>query len=171
MDLIFHKTEYEYYTNIDIDGDDSRMILDTGSPVTTISIPSLLQITGEPMFAFRKKADAFMQNYETLSLGSYGSHKDDKNDFIPYLVKDIRIGDIVFPYFMFWVDITYLNSKSPVPTPILFGYDYIKQGKKRFDDDDNFHIAFDEIKADTFSVKYAMSNVCDGINEIKSLVV
>ena len=55
MDLIFHKTEYEYYTNIDIDGDDSRMILDTGSPVTTISIPSLLQITGEPMFAFRKK--------------------------------------------------------------------------------------------------------------------
>ena len=58
----------------------------------------------------------------------------------------------------------YLNSKSPVPTPILFGYDYIKQGKKRFDDDDNFHIAFDEIKADTFSVNYHNQNGKTGIN-------
>ena len=32
--------------------------LDTGSPISVISIPVLLSITGESLFAFRKKADA-----------------------------------------------------------------------------------------------------------------
>ena len=70
---------------------------------------------------------------------------------------------------MFWVDITNLNKKDIIPTSILFGYDYFKQGKKWFDSNDDFHISFDGITADTFSVEYALSNINEQINEISQL--
>ena len=57
-----------------------------------------------------------------------------------------------------------------VPTSILFGFDYIKQGKKWFDENDDFHISFESITADTFSVEYALSNVNERITEIRRLI-
>lgn len=172
IELVFEKTEFCYQTTIDLGGDDAIMELDSGSPITTISIPNLLQITGESMFAFRNKAETFQNLHTPLSLGVYGSQIHSvKHSFIPYLVKSITIGKVTFDYFMFWVDITHLDSKDILPTSILFGYDYIKQGRKHFDQDDNFHIIFDCIKADTFSVEYALSNINDQINEISKLVI
>ena len=70
---------------------------------------------------------------------------------------------------VFWVDITYLNSKNISSTSTLFGFDYISQGKKYFDDEDNFHISFESIRADTFSVKYAVSNIDEDICVIREL--
>ncbi len=171
IEIVFYKSEFCYQTPIDLGGDTAMIELDSGSPITTISVPNLLQITGESLYAFRKKVELFTHNHEPVSLGVYGSQVNEvSHDFLPYLVKDLKIGNAQFPFFMFWVDITHLNSKNMMPTSILFGYDYIKQGKKHFDEDDNFHIIFDSIKADTFSVEYAMSNINEQINEIHSLV-
>ena len=46
--------------------------LDTGSPISVISIPVLLSITGESLFAFRKKADAFVNKHGKLSITFFG---------------------------------------------------------------------------------------------------
>lgn len=170
-ELLFRKTEFCYRTTIDLGGDESYIELDTGSPITTISIPNLLQITGESLSAFRHKVTSFLTMYSPLSLGVYGSQINDvKHEFLPYLVKDIQIDETLFPYFLFWVDITPINSSKITPTSILLGFDYIRQGDKRFDEDDNFHIRFGTIKADFFSVKYAMSNVSENIYMIKELI-
>ena len=170
IESVFYKSEFCYQTSIDLGGDTAVMELDSGSPISTISVPNLLQITGESLFAFRKKVDLFTQTHKPISLGVYGSQVNEvSHDFLPYLVKSLRIDNALFPYFMFWVDITHLNSNNMLPTSILFGYDYIKQGQKHFDATDNFHIAFDSIKADTFSVEYAISNINEQINEIHNL--
>ncbi len=92
------------------------------------------------------------------------------HNFLPYLVKQLIIDTVRFPYFLFWVDVTNLNSKELLPTSILFGYDYIRQWKKRFDENDDFHIVFDKISADTFSVEYALSNINERVNEISKLI-
>ncbi len=171
IELVFSKSDYCYQTSIDLGGDAATMELDTGSPITTISIPNLIQITGEPLFAFRNKANAFMQEHKPLSLGVYGSQVTSvTHNFLPYLVKQLIIDTVRFPYFLFWVDVTNLNSKELLPTSILFGYDYIRQGKKRFDENDDFHIVFDKISADTFSVEYALSNINERVNEISKLI-
>ncbi len=171
IELVFYKSEFCYQTTIDLGGDTAMMELDSGSPITTVSVPNLLQITGEPFLPFVKKVELFTQKHEPVSLGVYGSQVNEiSHEFLPYLVKDLKIGNAQFSFFMFWVDITHLSSKNMVPTSILFGYDYIKQGKKHFDENDDFHIVFDSIKADTFSVEYAMSNTNEQINEIHSLI-
>ena len=46
-ELVFTKSEYSFQTGIPTDDDEIVVYLDTGSPITTISIPSLLQITGD----------------------------------------------------------------------------------------------------------------------------
>lgn len=172
MELIFYRSEAGYSANIDANGDYMSIMLDTGSPISMISIPSLLQITGESLFSFRKNAEMFLQKYKSLPFTVYGSQiYEVRYEFIPYLVKGIKIGEVKLPYFLFWVDITYMNSDKNAPTTILFGYDYIKQGKKSFDEYDNFHIFFDKFDVNTFSVEYAMSNVNDNINEIKTLLM
>ena len=171
IELVFRKTDNCYQTFVDIGDDEAAMELDTGSPITTISIPNLLQITGELLFAFRRKVDAFKKEHTPLSLGVYGSQMNEvRHSFLPYLVKDIRISGTEIPFFLFWVDIAFLDSKEILPTSILFGFDYINQGKKWFDESDNFHISFDGIRADTLSVEYAMSNINDEVNEISKLV-
>lgn len=171
IELIFEKADFCYQSVIDLGGDEAYIELDTGSPITTISIPNLLQITGESLFAFRKKSERFLAKYKGLSLGVYGTQVNEvRHEFIPYLIRNIKIGNVTLPYFMFWVDITNINSSKIVPTSILFGFDYIGQGTKSFDGDDNFHIVFNEIKADTFGVQYVMSNINDQINEIDSLL-
>ena len=42
IELVFSKSDYCYQTSIDLGGDAATMELDTGSPLTTISIPNLL---------------------------------------------------------------------------------------------------------------------------------
>lgn len=171
IELIFEKTDFGYQSKIDLGVDEAVMELDTGSPITTISVPNLLQITGETIYAFRKKTEAFLNEHKPLLLGVYGSQMNEvRHRFLPYLVKDVHIGAEIFPYFLFWVDITHLNSQRIVPTSILFGFDYIRQGKKFFDDEDQFHIVFEKVQADTFSVSYAMSNINDRVNEIGELI-
>ena len=172
MEIVFSKSEFSYRTQIDLHGDVATMELDTGSPITTISIPNLLQITGESFFSFQKKADLFRVEHRSLFLGVYGSEMNEvMHEFLPYLVKDVGIDNTSFPFFLFWVDITHIKSSDIVPTSILFGFDYIRQGEKWFDDEDNFHIAFDGIKADTFSVKYALSNLNEEVNNIEKLLI
>lgn len=172
IELIFEKAAFCYQTSIDLGEDDAVIELDTGSPISTISIPNLLQITGETLLSFRKKVASFSEIHKPLSLGVYGSQMNSvSHDFLPYLIKDLRIGGSEFPYFLFWVDITNLHNKEILPTSILFGYDYIKQGKKWFDENDDFHISFNKITADTFSVEYALSNINEHINEIRSLII
>ena len=171
-ELVFTKSEYSFQTGIPTDDDEIVVYLDTGSPITTISIPSLLQITGEPISVFRNKVHSFLGKYDALSFGVYGSQMSDiRCDFIPYLIKDIRFGETDIPYFLFWVDVTHVDSKKIIPTSTLFGFDYIRQGIKTFDPEDNFHIAFETICADLFSVDYALSNINEEISEIRSLVL
>ena len=102
IELVFTKTEYCYQSLIDLGGDDALIELDTGSPISTISIPNLLQITGESLLSFRKKVNTFTGSNNPLSLGVYGSQMNSvKHDFIPYLIKKLKIGETKFPYFLF----------------------------------------------------------------------
>ena len=172
IELVFRKNEYCYHSYINLQGDDVVIELDTGSPITTISIPSLLQITGESLYAFQKKAEGFLAAYGSLSLGVYGSQMHDvSRQFLPYLVRNVTIGSATFPYFLFWVDITNINDKEIRPTSILFGFDYIRQGRKYFDENDDFHIVFDKIQADMFSVRHALSNINESTNDIDRLLL
>ena len=59
-ELVFRKSEFCYHTTIDLGYDTAQIELDTGSPITTISIPNLLQITGESFVVFRKKVELFL---------------------------------------------------------------------------------------------------------------
>lgn len=171
IEFVFTKTDFCYQTSIDLGEDDAVIELDTGSPITTVPIPSLLQITGESLFTLRKKVQAFLDVHKPLTLGVYGSQMNAaKYEFLPYLVKDVKIDDVPIPYFLFWVDVTHINSKEIVPTSMLFGFDYLRQGKKWFDENDDFHISFDSITADLFEVDYAMSNINEEIRELKSLM-
>ena len=124
IELVFTKTDFCYQTSIDLGDDTAPMELDTGSPITTISIPNLLQITGESLFAFKKKTSLFLETHKPLSLGVYGSQVNAvTHDFLPYLLKKLKIGGTAFSWFLFWADITNLHSKDMIPTPILFGFD------------------------------------------------
>ena len=165
-ELIFKKGETAYIAQIDVAGPNKPKIeLDTGSPISVISIPVLLSITGESLFAFRKKADAFVNNHGKLSIGVYGSEISKvKHSFVPYLIKDITIGGGKIPYFMFWVDITKMNTNEIVPTSTLMGFDTICQGKKSFDENDDFHMELGNLHVDTLSIQYALSNISDEID-------
>ena len=142
--------------------------LDTGSPITIISIPVLLKITNERLDEFRKKVSLFLANHTPLEFGAYGSQDNDiRRKFIPYIVNNIKISDCIIPYFMFWVDITKYKNDDIKFTSILFGFDYISQGNKFFDNDDNFHIEFNRICLDTQKIGYALSNTSKGICKIE----
>ena len=165
-ELIFRKGETAYIAEIDVAGPKKPKIeLDTGSPISVISIPVLLSITGESLFAFRTKADDFINKHGKLSIGVYGSEISNvKHSFVPYLIRDITIGGGRIPYFMFWVDITKLNTSEIVPTSTLMGFDSVSQGMKHFDDNDDFHIELDKLHFDTLSIRYALSNIDDEID-------
>ena len=84
---------------------------------------------------------------------------------IPYLATDITIGEQNLNYFLFWLDVT--NYTKYEITTTLFGYDYIKQGKKWFDDSDNFHIKFENnIQVDLQGIKGALNNYNEKISDI-----
>lgn len=165
-ELIFKKGETAYIARIDVAGPNKPKIeLDTGPPISVISIPVLLGITGESLFVFRKKADAFVSKHGKLSIGVYGSEITKvKHSFVPYLIKDITIGGGKIPYFMFWVDITKMNTSEIVPTSTLMGFDSISQGKKSFDENDDFHMKLENLRVDTLSIRYALSNISDEID-------
>ena len=165
-EMIFKKGESAYIAQIDIVGPNKPKIeLDTGSPISVISIPVLLSITGESLVAFRKKANDFIDKHGKLSIGAYGSEITNvKHSFIPYLVKDITIGGGKMPYIMFWVDITKINTSEIVPTSTLMGFDIICQRKKSFDENDDFHMELEKLRVDTLSIRYALSNTTDEIN-------
>ena len=84
---------------------------------------------------------------------------------IPYLATDITIGEQNLNYFLFWLDVT--NYTKYEITTTLFGYDYIKQGKKWFDDSDNFYIKFENnIQVDLQGIKGALNNYNEKISDI-----
>ena len=65
---------------------------------------------------------------------------------------------------MFWVDITKMNTNEIVPTSTLMGFDAVCQGKKSFDENDDFHMEIDKFSVDTRSIRYALSNICAEID-------
>ena len=165
-ELIFRKEETAYIAEINVAGPGKLKIeLDTGSPISVISIPVLLSITGESLFAFRKKADDFINKHGKHSIGVYGSEITNvKHSFVPYILKNITIGGGKVPCFMFFGgDITKMNTSEIVPTSTLMGFDSISQGMKCFDDNDDFHIEMDKLHFDTLSIRYVLSNVKDAI--------
>ena len=168
-ELIFKRGKTAYIAQIDVANRIKPKIdLVTGSPIAVISIPVMLSITGESLFAFRKKANSFVNKHGKLSIGVYGSEITNvKHSFVPYLIKDITIGGGIIPYFMFWVDITKMNTSEIVPTSTLMGFDSISQGKKSFDENDDFHMELENFHVDTLSIRYALSNVSDEIDLIQ----
>lgn len=160
--LLFKKKPFSYETAISLkkyELPDSFMKLDTGSPITIISIPVLLQITGESLVALRNKISGFFKEHSALSFGSYGFQVTNLSySFIPYIVKDIDIGGSKWEYFMFWVDITNYMSKDIKVTSTLFGFDYFSQGTKSFDAKDNLIINYDKgLHFDTYDLGYALT--------------
>ncbi len=99
-EFIFNKFDYGYSGMIDLGDDEGDIELDTGAPISVISIPYLLQITGESMYAFRKKIERFTQAHSTLELGVYGSQMNEvRHEFVPYVIKDITICGVWVPFF------------------------------------------------------------------------
>lgn len=171
-ELIFRKHQSGFIAPIKISKNQNAIMqLDTGSPITVISIPDILALTEEKLSLFRIRVEQFINKYGTLDFGVYGSQITRvKHLFVPYVVKDIEIGHTKVPRFMFWVDVTFYNKMQIEPTSILFGYDYVYFGKKYFDNDDSFHIQIDNISPDTKSIGYALSNIDDRIDEIALLM-
>ena len=173
-ELIFKKDVSEYNINILIpDNDNIIMSLDTGSPITILCIKHLLQITEEPLSVLLNKIEDALNKNCYIGFGVYGSQEHGiGRKFIPYLLKDIKIGSNKINFFLVWLDITNYNNETEV-TSALFGFDYIKQGKKWFDEEDNFHIKFDKnFRLDILGLDGALCNYSDKIlslNEIKKL--
>ena len=119
-ELIFKKTVSGYASEIQISKyQSSIMQLDTGSPITVISIPDIVAITRGNLALLRLRIEDFITNYGTLDFGVYGSQITKvKHSFVPYVVKDIKIGDIMVPRFMFWIDVTFYNRLEIEPTSI-----------------------------------------------------
>lgn len=173
-DIVFFKKDFSYTTEISTaDGSIAEMDLDTGSPITIISIPILLQITKEPLFSLRNRITDFLASYHSLDFGVYGSQATKvRHSFIPYIIKELNIGGMEIPYFMFWLDISNYKDRTIPVTSTLFGFDYIRQGEKTFDPKDNFHIKFPKkYKLDTFEINYALSSFDTNILAIDKLIV
>ncbi len=171
-DIVFEKKRSGYISTLKMSRDRSSVIvLDTGSPITVISIPDILALTKESISTFRIKVEDFIDRYGTLDYGVYGSQMTNViHSFIPYVVKEIVIGEVEIPRFMFWVDVTFYNKPLIEPTSILFGYDYVFLGQKHFDKEDNFHISIENMVPDTKTIGYALSNIDEEIREISSLM-
>ena len=171
-ELIFEKQPSGYEAPLRLTDNQKVVVhLDTGSPITIISIPDLLALTKENLSVFRIRVERFIEKHGKLNYGVYGSQITKvEHSFIPYVVKDIIIGETKVFRFLFWVDVTFYNKAIIEPTSILFGYDYIFSGEKSFDKNDNFRIKIDSVVPDTKSIGYALSNLDDGIHEISMLL-
>ncbi|MBR1628894.1 MAG: hypothetical protein IJ679_06465 [Lachnospiraceae bacterium] len=144
-EIIFYKRPTEYYNALPIKGMpqiQKEIYLDTGSPITVISIPSLLQITGDSLSSFRLSVEGFLDKNHAIVFGGYDMKSNAyRYRLIPYIVNEVEIGATTMRPFMFWVNI---NNYKVEDAPTLFGMDYFHQGKKWFDEKDNIHIAFDK---------------------------
>ena len=161
-----------YISNNDKRLPDIEIKLDSGSPITVISIPSLLQITGESIGSFSAKLKKYLLKCRPAMYGGYGDSDSNGQtlslQFVPYLLKGIIIEGESIPVFLFWVDISGFSSGHIVNRSTLFGFDYLSLGDKHFDQKDNFYIEFDPYKIDASGVEYAITNYSDEICEIKS---
>ena len=145
-ELIFNKTPYGYTIDIKLlsrPEDSISMSLDTGSPITTICMQNLIEISKETRMTLINKVDAAIEKKNYIEFGVYGSQDHNINRrFVPYLLDNVVIGGQKFAFFLFWLDVTNYKTQTAI-TSTLFGFDYIKQGLKSFDDQDNFHIKID----------------------------
>ena len=73
-ELIFEKLPSGYEALLRLT-DNQRVVvhLDTGSPITIISIPDLLALTRENLSVFRIRVERFIEKHGTLNYGVYGS--------------------------------------------------------------------------------------------------
>ena len=60
-----------------------------------------------------------------------------------------------------------MNTSEIVPTSTLMGFDTVCQGKKSFDENDDFHMELDNLRVDTLSIQYALCNISDEIDLIQ----
>ncbi|MBQ9631576.1 MAG: hypothetical protein IJV04_01480 [Lachnospiraceae bacterium] len=163
-ELVFNKDFSEYYAEVSVpDKDDTiTMALDTGSPISTICIQHLVQITKESKAGLLKRIEKHLDAGYYLSLNVYGSQEHKvKRTFIPYVLKDLIVAGEKVNYIIMWLDVTNYNHKHGA-TSMLFGFDNIKAGKKWFDDEDNFHIRANScFNTDIFGIERALSNFGD----------
>lgn len=115
-------------------------------------------MTGEFLSGFYMSIDKFLNDYKPVTMGAYGmSDEDERFAFIPYIVNEVVIGDAIFKPFMIWVNTTGYKSKDIINSSTLFGMDYINQGKKWFDENDDFHIQFEnQLRCDTREIGAAL---------------
>ncbi|MBR1628421.1 MAG: hypothetical protein IJ679_04025 [Lachnospiraceae bacterium] len=129
IELQFDKGICEYEVQIQQitkANDTLPMKLDSGSPITIICIPYLLEVTSEHYSTLLLKIENAIAHNDYVSYHAYGSQEDDNGrNFIPYLATDITIGEQNLNYFLFWLDVT--NYTKYEITTTLFGYDYIKE--------------------------------------------
>lgn len=174
IQLVFKKGIDEYSAGIKVPSkkvnDSIPITLDTGSPITTICVQNLIKISNESKDdIFRKLLNAKSVG-NTINFGVYG-HQDTKEsrDFAPYLLEDMIMCGVHINYFLFWVDVT--NLAQTAITSTLFGYDYIKQGRKVFDKEDNFHILVDqEFTLDIRELNGTLSKHTNSINTLNELI-
>ena len=159
-EIVFYKSPFDYQTQIKTSEEKPNIdiFLDTGSPVTLVSIPTLIQMTGELFSSFCMSVEKFLNQNQPITMGAYGMSDDDNRfAFIPYIVNEVVIGDALFKPFMFWVNVTGYKSKNIKNSSTLFGMDYINQGKKWFDENDDFHIQFEgQLRCDTREIGAAL---------------
>lgn len=159
-EIVFYKSPFDYHTQIQTTKEKPNIdiFLDTGSPVTLISIPTLIQMTGEFFSDFCKSVETFLNQHQPVTMGAYGmSEEGGRFAFIPYIVNEVIIGNVLFKPFMFWVNVTGYKSKNIKNSSTLFGMDYINQGKKWFDENDDFHIQFQkQLHCDTHEIGAAL---------------
>ncbi len=180
-DLVFNKQSDEYSVDIKIPSrvDDSiSMTLDTGSPISIICVQNLIEITKEPRVVLLNKIDSALNSGNSVTFGVYGSQEKNQEEredriFVPYVLHNVVIGGQQLKLFLMWVDVTNYTTTKAI-TSTLFGFDYIKQGKKWFDEDDNFHISVeDNFGLDIKGCAKAISNVSKdlaSINDINAII-
>ena len=162
MEIVFEKTPAYYFAKLNNPVNknlaEQPILLDTGSPITLISIPALLEITGQSMSEFRVLVDEFLNNYQPVIFGGYDMMSSKQRfSFIPYILNKVVIGECELKPFMFWVNVTNYRERNIKKSSILLGLDYINQGKKWFDEKDDFHISFVHgLKFDTGQVGAAL---------------
>ena len=173
IELKFDKTDIEYQIDIKLTSrteDSIPMVLDSGSPISTICIQNLILITRESKVSLIKKIERAVDEENVIEFGVYGSQEHKiKRKFTPYIIKDMVVGGQRIPYFLMWLDITNYMHRNEI-TSTLFGFDNLKYGKKWFDDNDDFHIMADShFNLDIAGLKGAITNFGDNITSIKEI--
>lgn len=176
VELIFDKCadDEEYSVGMDVlssQKDSVSMSLDTGSPITTICIQNLIKISNESRVTLLNKISDAISYGNYIEFGVYGSQDHNiRRRFVPYLLNDVTIGGCEIKFFLMWIDVTNYKKLSAI-TSTLFGFDYIKQGKKWFDENDNFHIQVkDSFDIDLRDAGGALNHYSNRLLSLKELI-